>query len=326
LLPAGKASCRLPEAKTGAGFDDTATSWRDRYAQEQKVEQPMDPTARVLNANPPIHNRPVSRLVLPLALGALLVVAGCSAGAGAPSASPTPAASPAASPAIASALQRDFISVVSRISPSVVVIQTATGLGSGVVFDAKGDIVTNNHVVAGSTTFDVTLADGRKLSGSLVGAYPAGDLAVIRVPSTDVQPAEFGDSSKLVVGDIVLAVGNPLGLDTSVTEGIVSALGRTVPESSTITLPDVIQASAEINPGNSGGALVNLAGDVVGIPTLAALDPQLGDVAAPGIGFAISSNVAVDVANQLIATGEVTTPPQPAASAAASPAQGAAAP
>jgi putative serine protease PepD len=243
-------------------------------------------------------------------LGSLLVA--CSAGSTTPSA--TPSASPSGSPTIASALQNDFVNVVSRVSPSVVVIETPSGLGSGIVFDTKGDIVTNNHVVAGSTTFTVTLADGQKLNGTLIGTYPAGDLAVIRVTATNLQPASFGDSSKLVVGDIVLAVGNPLGLQSSVTQGIVSAVGRDVPESSSVTLSNAIQTSAEINPGNSGGALVDLSGNVVGIPTLTALDPQLGDTAAPGIGFAISSNVAVNIANQLIATGHVTSTPAPTAS------------
>jgi S1-C subfamily serine protease len=250
-------------------------------------------------------------------------VAACSAGAtasGSPAASssPTPSASPSASPTIAAALQIDFVRVVTSVSPSVVVIETTSGLGSGIVFDAKGDIVTNYHVVAGSTKFTVTFSDGQKLPGTLVGTYPAGDLAVIHVTSTVLKPATFGDSSKLVAGDIVLAVGSPLGLQGSVTQGIVSALGRKVPESKTVTLPDVIQTSAEINPGNSGGALVDLAGDVVGIPTLAALDPELGNTAAAGIGFAIPSNVVVDVAGQLIANGRVQSTPTPDTSSALS--------
>jgi putative serine protease PepD len=164
----------------------------------------------------------------------------------------------------------------------------------------------------------VILADGQKLAGTLVGTYPAGDLAVIHVTGTNLKPATFGDSSKLVAGDIVLAVGSPLGLQGSVTEGIVSAIGRKVAESKTVTLPDVIQTSAEINPGNSGGALVDLAGEVVGIPTLTALDPELGNTAAAGIGFAIPSNVVVDVAGQLVGHGRVVTPPSPNASPAAS--------
>jgi putative serine protease PepD len=256
-----------------------------------------------------------------LLLGGSMLVAACGAGA---TASETPGASAPASPsgsslpAIAGALQNDFITVVGRVMPSVVVIETASGLGSGVVFDTKGDIVTNNHVVDGSTKFTVTLSDGQKLPGTLVGNYPAGDLAVIHVTSTNLPPAAFGDSSKLVVGDIVLALGNPLGLQGSVTQGIVSALGRNVPESRTVTLPNVIQTSAEINPGNSGGALINLAGEVVGIPTLAALDPQLGGGAAAGIGFAIPSNDVVDVAGQIVANGRVVTPPAPTASPRAS--------
>jgi putative serine protease PepD len=276
----------------------------------------MNPTSLV-PAITAISKRSKPRLVGALLLGLSFVVAACGTGAatsGAPTSSATPSGAAGASPAIAGALQSDFVDVVARISPSVVVIQTASGLGSGIVFDANGHIVTNNHVVAGSTNFTVTLADGRKLKGTLVGTYPAGDLAVIHVTGANLQPATFGDSSKLVVGDIVLAVGNPLGLQSSVTQGIVSALGRSVPESARVRLPNVIQTSAEINPGNSGGALVDLAGDVVGIPTLAALDPQFGDTAAAGIGFAIPSNVAVDVAGQLIAHGRVVTAPSPSAS------------
>jgi S1-C subfamily serine protease len=237
-----------------------------------------------------------------------MLVAACGTGSsGSPAASASGSAP--ASPAIAGALQNDFTRVVGVISPSVVVIETTTGLGSGIVFDAQGDILTNNHVVAGSTKFTVTLADGQKLAGTLVGTYPAGDLAVIHVTGTNLKPATFSDSSKLAVGDIVLAVGNPLALQGSVTEGIVSALGRNIPESSTVTLPNVIQTSAAINPGNSGGALVDLAGQVVGIPTLAALDPEFSNTPAAGIGFAIPSNDAVGVATQLIASGHVVTPP-----------------
>jgi putative serine protease PepD len=280
----------------------------------------MSQTSRASNANTPIPSRSAPSLLGALLLGGSLLVAACATGANtsAPAASPTTAA-PHPSLAIAGGLQNDFVNVVAHVNPSVVVIETNVGLGSGIVFDANGDIVTNNHVVTGSTKFTVTLADGQTLPGTLVGSYPAGDLAVIHVTATNLKPATFGDSSKLVVGDIVLAVGNPLGLQSSVTQGIVSALGRNVPESSTVTLPNVIQTSAEINPGNSGGALVDLAGEVIGIPTLTALDPQLGNTAAAGIGFAIPSNDVVDVAGQLIANGHVVNPPvAPSASPAAS--------
>jgi putative serine protease PepD len=254
------------------------------------------------------------RIVGPMVLAATLLVAACGSSTTTPSPSAAPSAS--ASPAVATALQDDFVNVVGRVSPSVVVIETTTGLGSGIVFDTKGDILTNDHVVAGSTKFTVTLADGRQLPGTLVGTYPSGDLAVIHVAATGLQPATFGDSSKLAVGDIVLAIGNPLAFQGSVSQGIVSALDRSVAESKTVTLPNVIQTSAAINPGNRGGALVDLAGDVVGIPTLAALDPEFNDTPAPGIGVAITSNAAVDVATQLIANGKVVTPPAPNDSAA----------
>jgi S1-C subfamily serine protease len=153
----------------------------------------------------------------------------------------------------------------------------------------------------------------RTYPAKLVGTFAPDDLAVIRIIGAPaLRPATFGDSSALHTGDIVMAVGNPLGLSSSVTEGIISALGRTVDEpqdadSPGATIPDAIQTSAAINPGNSGGALVGLSGDVVGIPTLAAVDPQIGGgSAAPGIGFAISSNVARNIASQLVSQGKVT--------------------
>ncbi len=221
-----------------------------------------------------------------------------------PSASAAPSLSPSLDGALGQ-LQQEYETVVQRVSPSVVVIETPLGLGSGIVLDANGDIVTNAHVVGGSTSFTVTLADGRQFPGRLVGTFAANDLAVIKISAPNLQPATFADSARLQVGQIVMAVGNPLGLQTSVTQGIVSALGRTVTEPGGVTLPGTIQTSAAINPGNSGGALVDINGDVVGIPTLAAVDQQIGG-SAPGIGFAIPSNDAKDFAAQLIKDGRVT--------------------
>jgi S1-C subfamily serine protease len=219
---------------------------------------------------------------------------------------------PAAAAGGGASLQQDYASTIRRVLPSVVEIKTTSGLGSGVVYDAAGHIVTNAHVVGSATSFQVVLVGSAKpLPAHLTGSYPPDDLAVIQVSgAAHLVPAHFGDSSKLRVGDIVLAMGNPLGLASSVTDGIVSAVGRTVSEpqgngSPGATLPDVIQTSAAINPGNSGGALVSLAGQVVGIPTLAATDQQLGG-AAPGIGFAIPSNIVTDIAGQIIRTGHVT--------------------
>jgi len=202
------------------------------------------------------------------------------------------------------ALQNTFVNVFSKVSPSVVQIQTSEGLGSGIVFDTKGDIVTNYHVVGTSTTFSVTTSTGKNLKGTLVGTFPQDDLAVIKVPAGNLRPATFADSSSLRVGDIAMAIGNPLGLQSSFTEGVVSATGRDEPEGNGYTLQNAIQTSAAINPGNSGGALVNIQGRVIGIPTLAASDPQLGGAAA-GIGFAIPSNDAKNYASQIIANGKV---------------------
>ena len=201
------------------------------------------------------------------------------------------------------ALQAQYVQVVRGVAPSVVQIESAEGLGSGVVYDGAGHVVTNAHVVGSSSTFQITLANGKRVTGTLVGAFAPDDVAVIRLDGARPKPARFADSSRLHVGDIVMAIGNPLGLRSSVTEGIVSALSRTVPTESG-TLPSTIQTSAPINPGNSGGALVNLAGRVVGIPTAAAVDPTLGR--ASGIGFAIASNRVTFIAAQLIRDGRVT--------------------
>ena len=208
--------------------------------------------------------------------------------------------------ASALALQQQFIQVVKQVGSAVVLIRTSQGLGSGIIFDTKGDVVTNNHVVQDASGFQVTLANGRQYHARLVGSFPPDDLAVLHIDATGLHPAAFADSSRLQVGDLALAIGNPLGLQSSVTEGIVSALGRTVNEDNGVALPNVIQTSAPINPGNSGGALVDLQGQVIGIPTLAATDPQLGGGAAAGIGFAIPSNTVGDIAAQLIGQGKVT--------------------
>ncbi|MFG1806510.1 S1C family serine protease [Streptomyces sp. NPDC049040] len=211
-------------------------------------------------------------------------------------------------------LQSAYQATVKDVLPSVVQITTRQDLGSGVVYDDKGDIVTNAHVVGNATSFQVSLATGgNPLGAKLISSFPASDLAVIRLtsPPKGLKPADFGDSGKVAVGQIVLAMGNPLGLSSSVTQGIVSATGRTVSESGEnggtgATIPDMVQTSAAINPGNSGGALVNLDNQVIGIPTLAATDPQFGSGAAPGIGFAIPSSTVKRIADQIIKNGKVT--------------------
>jgi putative serine protease PepD len=186
---------------------------------------------------------------------------------------------------------------------SVVQIRHERGLGSGVVLDDSGDIVTNAHVVAGGRSFEVVAPDGTEHSATLRGAFPQGDIAVVRVRGGKLEPARFADSSELEVGQAVLALGSPLGLQGSVTDGIVSAVSRTVSAGNGVALPSAVQTSAPINPGNSGGALVDLSGAVVGIPTLASVAPGLGR--ADGVGFAISSNTAKRLASQLAEEGRV---------------------
>src|SRR6202165_2437462 len=149
------------------------------------------------------------------------------------------------------------------------------------------------------------MSTGRHYPPTLVGTFAPDDLAVVRIRAGGLSPATFANSSTLQVGDIVMAIGNPLGLQSSATEGIVSAMRLAISEGNGVPLPSVIQTTAAINPGNSGGALVNLKEQVVGIPTLAAIDPQLGGGAAPGIGFAIPSNTVTLIANQLVANGSV---------------------
>lgn len=201
-------------------------------------------------------------------------------------------------------LQQHFIDLVTLVRPAVVKIATDKGLGSGVIYDGKGDIVTNAHVVGDATQFQVTWFDGTVTNGSLVGKDASNDLAVIRADKGNggARVATLGDSNRLQTGDIALAIGNPLGLDSTVTEGIVSAPQRTVAESSSVVL-HVLQTSAPINPGNSGGALVDVDGRLIGVPTLAAKDPDYGVSEAAGIGFAIPSNTVKTVADRLIAAG-----------------------
>ena len=194
-----------------------------------------------------------------------------------------------------------YAGVVRQVLPSVVLIRTADGLGSGVVLDRSGNIVTNAHVAGNATKFQVQVSgDTAPRTARLVGTYPPDDLAVIRADDpSGLEPARFGDSDQVQAGDVVLAMGNPLGLSGSVTQGIISATDRAVTEPATpglagqgrtaAALPGAIQTSAPINPGNSGGALVSASGQVIGIPTLAAVSPQ-GGAQAQGIGFAIPSN------------------------------------
>ncbi|UYQ61703.1 S1C family serine protease [Streptomyces peucetius] len=255
------------------------------------------------------------RLLLPTTAGlcVLALAGGCSPGSVPVSAPSAQAAARAAAPAAASELEDDYQEVIENVLPSVVQIEAGQSLGSGIVYDDKGHIVTNAHVVGDGRRFKVTVATGEQpLTATLVSTFPEQDLAVVRLDSVPpgLKAARFGDSSEVAVGQIVLAMGSPLGLSSSVTQGIVSAVGRTVSESSDgggtgATLGNMVQTSAAINPGNSGGALVNLNSEIIGIPTLAASDPGLEGSPAPGIGFAIPASMVRTVADQIIKYGEV---------------------
>ncbi|GLQ95724.1 DegQ family serine endoprotease [Dyella mobilis] len=178
--------------------------------------------------------------------------------------------------------------------------QVEQSLGSGVIVDAsKGYILTNNHVVGGADDITVTLQDGRNFKGTLVGTDPATDVAVVKINADHLQALPIADSSALRVGDFVVAVGDPFGLGQTVTSGIVSALRRSGLGGS--SFQNFIQTDASINPGNSGGALVNLRGELIGINTMI-LSPSGGNV---GIGFAIPTDIASSVMQQLIAHGKV---------------------
>jgi S1-C subfamily serine protease len=199
--------------------------------------------------------------------------------------------------------------VVAKVKPSVVEVYVTlaqgAALGSGVIIDSRGYIVTNNHVVSGTQSIEVILSNGTKEPAQLTGTDAADDLAVLKiaVPPTGLSVATLGNSAQLQVGQAVLAIGNPLGDTETVTNGIVSALKRTVSEGQGgATIQNAIQTDAAINPGNSGGALVDLQGNVVGIPTLTAIDPEF-NTPANGVGFAIPSNRVKSVVTQIIQTG-----------------------
>jgi S1-C subfamily serine protease len=196
------------------------------------------------------------------------------------------------------------VAAVERVGPAVVHVAVTgrqdrpAGSGSGVVFTPDGYLLTNHHVVAGAAQLRATLADGRKLDAALVGSDPATDLAVLHLGGTGLPYADFGSSARLKVGQLVIAIGNPLGFQATVTAGIVSALGRTLRAPSGRLIDSVIQTDAPLNPGNSGGPLADGNGRVIGINT-AMIGP------AQGICFAIGSDTAIDVATRLMRDGRV---------------------
>ncbi|HLW37441.1 MAG TPA: trypsin-like peptidase domain-containing protein [Candidatus Eremiobacteraceae bacterium] len=211
------------------------------------------------------------------------------------------------------AYSRAVVGAVERVGPAVVSVGMARrapeqlqrrglnelhGTGSGLVITPDGFVLTNSHVVKGADRIDVRFQDGRSLPARVVGTDPHSDLAVLRVPDTGLPSAQLADSSQLQVGQLVIAIGNPLGFQATVTAGVISALGRTLRSETGRLIESVIQTDAALNPGNSGGPLVDFRGHVVGINTAIIAGSQ-------GICFAIPVNTARWVVSQLISTGAV---------------------
>jgi len=215
--------------------------------------------------------------------------------------------------------ERNNIAIYEKVSDGVVNVTStavqmdfffnavpAQGSGSGSIIDTKGHILTNHHVVANAQKLEVTLADGSKWPAKLVGSDPDSDLAVIKIdaPKEKLKIIPMGDSRGLKIGQKVLAIGNPFGLQRTLTTGIVSSVGRTIRSDSGTLIEDVIQTDAAINPGNSGGPLLNSDGEIIGINS-AILSPSGGNV---GIGFAVPVNTAKRVIPELLSKGYVTYP------------------
>jgi 2-alkenal reductase len=228
------------------------------------------------------------------------------------------AAAPAINTVIASTEEQQLIQLYERVNPSVVSIIVAGpdggGAGSGFVFDKEGHIVTNDHVVHGTSDIEVDFASGFKARAEIVGLDVDSDLAVIKVdaPAEVLAPVALGDSDALKVGQRAIAIGNPFGEEGTMTMGIISGLSRTLEGTRTLqsggrfSAPDIIQTDAPINPGNSGGPLLNMSGEVIGVNRAINVDPDTG--LSSGIGYAVASNTVKQIVPYLIRDGKFVYP------------------
>jgi putative serine protease PepD len=296
---------------------------QDPLIREPRIQEPriQEPRIREPRRNDENMARNRSRIAAAVSAAAL-VGAGVGAGAVAlahdGASAPTQVATAAPSVANASASTSSVGQIAKAATPSVVEIDSVqaassspfpqdqqgggTAEGTGFVYDTKGDIVTNQHVVSGATSVTVKFSDGSSYKATVVGTDPTTDLAVLHVdaPASKLAPLAHGDSSKVAVGDGVVAIGNPFGLDGTVTSGIVSAVNREIISPNNAPIEGAIQTDAAINHGNSGGPLLDLHGDVIGITSQIQSDSGGND----GVGFAVPSNTVSSIAAQLIANGK----------------------
>jgi S1-C subfamily serine protease len=284
-----------------------------KYAPEEQDTSPLPLYPQGPKTSPPLQNRPgrggailllslVLALIFGVGLFAGLEFAGNSTSSTATTTTRVVTASTTSSNGTTIATQQE--AAIAKVEPAVVELEVTTAqeqqIGSGVIIDTKGDIVTNYHIVNGEENIVAVLYNGSTTQAQLVGTNTADDLAVVHIqPFANMTVAQIGDSSKLAVGQDILAIGNPLGITETVTKGIVSALNRSVTESTGTTISNAIPTDAAVNPGNSGGALINLQGELVGIPTLTAVNTET-NTAANGVSFAIPSNLVQTVIQQIL--------------------------
>ena len=283
------------------------------YAPPEQDTSPLPSYPQVPKTSLPSQNRPgrggailllslVLALIFGVGLFAGLEFAGNSTNSPATTTTGVVTVSNTSSSGTTIATQQE--AAIAKVEPAVVELEVTTAqgqqIGSGVIIDTKGDIVTNYHIVNGEESIEAILYNAGMTQAQLVGTNTADDLAVVHIqPFANMAVAQIGDSSKLVVGQDILAIGNPLGITETVTKGIVSALNRNVTESTGIIISNAIQTDAAVNPGNSGGALINLQGQLVGIPTLTAVNTE-SNTAANGVSFAIPSNLVQTVVQRIL--------------------------